>query len=174
MIVQRLGPDDWRTWREVRLAALADAPYAYGSTYAREARFDESEWRARLAPDNGMTAVALDATVGIGAIGIYLLPETGAALLIAAWVAPAARGRGIGDALVAEALRWAREHGHQQVSLRVADGNQPARRLFLRTGFVPTGQRIPLESDPAVGTEVLVRKLSDPADTVEPCQNPSV
>ncbi|HET9141592.1 GNAT family N-acetyltransferase [Actinophytocola sp.] len=159
MIVRRLGPDDWRVWREVRLASLADAPYAYGSTLAREREFDEATWRARLAPDNGMTAVAVSGPDTVGAIGAYT-PGTGQVQLIAAWVAPTLRGQGVGDALVAEVLAWAREHGHDRVELRVADGNDAARKLFLRNGFSPTGEREPLESDPTVGTEYLVRTLS--------------
>jgi GNAT superfamily N-acetyltransferase len=159
VFVRRLGPDDWRTWRAVRLESLAEAPYAFGSTLAREREFDEARWRARLIPGNGMAAVAESESAAVGAIGAYTPEETGQVLLVAAWVAPVARGRGVGDALVAEVLDWAREHGHGRVELRVADGNTAARHLFLRNGFVPTGQREPLESDPTVGTEYLVRTV---------------
>lgn len=54
---------------------------------------------------------------------------------MAAWVHADARGKGVGDALVAEVLNWSRERGYEQVYLRVADGNQAARELFLRNGF---------------------------------------
>jgi GNAT superfamily N-acetyltransferase len=159
VVVCRLGPDDWRTWRDVRLAALADAPYAFGSTLAREQSFDKATWRSRLAPDNGMSAVALAAGKPVGAIATYTPPLAEAPMLVAAWVQAGARGRGVGDALVAEVLTWAREHDYQRIELRVADGNTPARTLFLRHGFRPTGHWEPLESDPTVGTELLARKV---------------
>jgi RimJ/RimL family protein N-acetyltransferase len=60
---------------------------------------------------------------------------------------------------VTEVLRWAAENGWPEVVLRVADGNEAARKLFLRLGFTPTGVREPLESNPGVGTETLSRAI---------------
>jgi GNAT superfamily N-acetyltransferase len=155
--VQRLVPDDWRTWRAVRLESLADAPHAYGSLLAREEAFGEADWRRRLEPGNGVTVVARLGERVVGAIGGYTPAGADAVLLVAMWVRPGLRGRGVGDALVREILAWARETGWSRVELRVADGNLAARRLFERHGFEPTGRGEPLESDPAVRTEYLAR-----------------
>jgi hypothetical protein len=46
--VRVLTGDDWPQWRQVRLAALSEAPYAYGSTYADWVDADERQWRDRL------------------------------------------------------------------------------------------------------------------------------
>lgn len=152
----RLTGDDWRTLRDVRLAALADAPYAYGSTLEREQTFDEAEWRRKF--EQGLFAVADVDGKAVGLVGIYL-PASDEPMLIALWVDPAHRGRGASDALVTEVLRWAAEKNWSQVVLRVADGNDAARKLFSRHGFVPTGRRQPLESNPGVGTETLSRAI---------------
>jgi GNAT superfamily N-acetyltransferase len=154
--VRRLAPDDWQVWREVRLASLADAPRAYGSSLAREEGFGEADWRARLDPANGMSAVAVLGERVVGAVGGYTPAGADAVLLVAMWAHPDLRGRGVGDALVADVLAWARENGWSEVRLRVADGNDAARGLFVRNGFVPSGERVPLESDPTIGTEFLI------------------
>ncbi len=158
--VRRLEPDDWKVYRDIRLASLADAPHAFGSTLAREEQFDEATWRGRLSQDNAVTVVAFDGGDAVGIMGSYVPPDTGEAMLVAAWVHGAARGKGVADALVTEVLAWSRERGFEQVVLRVADGNDPARRLFLRHGFTPTGEWEALESDPSVGAEFLVHTLS--------------
>ncbi len=156
MKTRRLTSDDWQTLRDVRLAALADAPYAYGSTLAIEQEFAETEWRRRL--DTALWVLAVGAAGPAGLVGIYVPPDE-TPMLIAMWVGPDYRGQGVGDALISEILRWAAEKRWPRVVLRVADGNDAARKLFLRHGFTPTGQHQPLESDEGVRTEILSRAL---------------
>jgi RimJ/RimL family protein N-acetyltransferase len=62
------------------------------------------------------------------------------------WVAPAARGHGVGDEAVRSVLAWAtREHPDSPVVLSVKTANAPARRLYERHGFVDAG---PSTDDP--------------------------
>jgi ribosomal protein S18 acetylase RimI-like enzyme len=95
----------------------------------------------------------------VGAVGGYTPNGADAVMLIAMWAHPQVRRRGVGDALIREVLAWARENRWSRVDLRAADGNAAARRLFERNGFVPTGRREPLESDPSIGTETLSRTV---------------
>lgn len=66
----------------------------------------------------------------------------GAAELTDLQVVPAARGRGVGTALLASAQQHAHERGVGSLALSVdVEGNEPAARLYLRGGFRPTGLR---------------------------------
>lgn len=147
--VRRLGADDWRTWRDVRLAALADAPDAFASSLARERDYDEAGWRERLDPDLGMKAVACADRHPVGLVGAWV-PQSrpGAVELFSMWVDPSWRGRGVGDLLVTETVTWARENHHKHVELWVVDDNVASQRLYHRHGFRATGEDQPHPGNP--------------------------
>jgi ribosomal-protein-alanine N-acetyltransferase len=56
-------------------------------------------------------------------------------------VAPEARRRGLGSALLAHLLDWARERGAAACHLEVRAANRAARRLYARFGFAEAGVR---------------------------------
>ncbi|MEU4421814.1 GNAT family N-acetyltransferase [Actinoplanes sp. NPDC024001] len=158
--VRRLGPDDWRVWRAARLAALAEAPHAFGSSLAKEQQYQEGDWRDWLDPGRGLKAVAGDLA---GMIGAWVPEDRGGAVEIySVYVAPAWRGRGVGDLLVGEALAWARENGHERVDLWVVDGNASAAGLYLRHGFRATDEVQPLPSNPDLVERIMSRDLRQP------------
>ncbi len=132
-----LTGDDWRLWRELRLAALAEAPDAFGSRLADWQGEDDREerWRARLAMPGSHNLVAeVDGRPAGMASGV----PTGDPLvreLIAMWVSPKARGAGVGDALVLGVAQWARASGAAELRLAVYERNAAAKRLYERHGF---------------------------------------
>jgi ribosomal protein S18 acetylase RimI-like enzyme len=150
VMVREAEPDEWELLRDVRLAALSQAPQAFGSSYAREAPFTEEQWRGRLRSDSSVTffAEAADRLGLAGLAGVYV--RDGAADLVSMWVRPSARGLGVGQALVAAAADWAKAREHDALYLWVAEANTAARGLYERCGFTVTGQRQPLPSDRSV------------------------
>ena len=149
VVVREIGADEWEALRDVRLAALKEAPYAFASTYAREAPFTEEQWRGRINawPVTFLANIAADAEPA-GLAGVYA--EDGAANLVSMWVRPSARGRGVGAALIETAVDWAKARGHDALYLWVTESNASARELYGRCGFTPTGERQPLPSDPSL------------------------
>ena len=138
MRIREVGPEDWRTWRDLRLAALATDPAAFGSRLADWADAGEERWRARLAIPGLHLVAELDGPAGM-ASGVPTDPAT--VELISMWVAPGARGRGVGDALVAGVIEHARASGADRVGLAVVADNVAALRLYLRHAFTFTGER---------------------------------
>jgi ribosomal protein S18 acetylase RimI-like enzyme len=135
--VRRLAADDWMALRDARLAALAEAPYAFSSTVAREQAFTEQTWRDRAGSGRTFAAWDGDTIVGL-ATG---LPEEGQWHLVGMWVSPKVRGSGAGDRLVAAVCELARQSGFTSVTLWVTEVNGRARAFYRRLGFAPTGGR---------------------------------
>jgi ribosomal protein S18 acetylase RimI-like enzyme len=159
-LIRRLGAADWALLRDVRLTALSDAPAAFGSTYVRESSFDETTWRERASRSGWFLASEGEVVHGIVA-GYYDAdsPPT-QCHLVAMWVAPAARGTGVAIDLVEAVVGWASSDGATEVTLGVADGNERARALYRKCGFVSTGQRFPLEHDPTREIEIYCLPLA--------------
>jgi ribosomal protein S18 acetylase RimI-like enzyme len=137
-----LTPDDWALWRDLRLRALTEAPEAFGSRLADwQGDGDREErWRRRLSIPGGHDVVGLLDGAAVGMATGVPSDEPGVVELISMWVSPVARGRGVGDALVGEIVRWATDAGATTLRLDVAEGNDPARLLYERHGFRMTGE----------------------------------
>lgn len=56
-------------------------------------------------------------------------------------VAPACRRSGVGETLMAEMLRLAAERGADRIFLEVRAHNEPAKALYLKSGFVESYRR---------------------------------
>jgi len=55
---------------------------------------------------------------------------------------PDARGTGVGRALVKASLEWARDGGHEMISVDFDSANPVSRPFWLSNGFRPTGHRL--------------------------------
>ncbi|MFP7834643.1 GNAT family N-acetyltransferase [Marisediminicola sp. LYQ134] len=109
-----VSSNDWRIWRSLRLAALTEAPGAFGSRLADWVGADEGRWRKRLSIPGAIDLVALDSGTGspIGMVTGTPAARRGAgAELISMWVDPAARGRGVATLLADAVVTWAAAAG---------------------------------------------------------------
>jgi ribosomal protein S18 acetylase RimI-like enzyme len=158
--LRTVGPGDWQAMRDIRLDALREAPFAFASTYQREAAFPEQTWQERAGSGNSILAYLPE--FGRGPVGLVAsiqhVPDV--LELVSMWVRPQARGRQVGSALVEAIVERARRGQLPQVHLWVTESNKPARRLYERCRFSPTGERQPLPSDPALMELALARAVA--------------
>ena len=159
VLVREAVMDDWQALRDIRLEALRDAPTAFGSTYEREATRGEADWRLRIARGGTFLAfIPASACEPAGLIGGYQ-EDPVTAELVSMYVRPRARGHGVGEALVATVIAWARNKSAAEVRLWVTETNAPARALYERCGFAPTGERQPVPSTPGLDEVAMTRPL---------------
>jgi GNAT superfamily N-acetyltransferase len=152
--IRRITQLNASAFQSVRLRALKDAPYAFGSTYKRESEFSDAEWLARVERWNGKKGVgflAMEDEVACGIAG-SLLDENDAsrAVLVSMWTAPTHRRHGVGRLLVNAVLDWANSRGVRTLFLMVTSPNETAMRFYERLGFARTGRTEPHPNDPAI------------------------
>lgn len=134
--IRRLHSDDWELLRDLRLAALQEAPQAFGSTYERESTFTEADWRARLITSAWFIGVVDDRPIGV-AVGMHRDDVEYRRELLSMWVDPDWRGTGVAEELVTAIQAWAKGDGANLLKLCVADGNDHARWFYEKLGFTP-------------------------------------
>ncbi|MBL0748846.1 GNAT family N-acetyltransferase [Nocardioides baculatus] len=131
----RVGPDEWETFRDVRLASLADAPGAFGALHADWVDASEQRWRSRLT-DVPFTIVATSDGRGVGVVSGAQSDDH--VELISMWVAPDHRGTGLAGRLISSVADWASTQGHDTF-LMVRDDNARAITAYEKAGFVDLG-----------------------------------
>jgi ribosomal protein S18 acetylase RimI-like enzyme len=158
MEVRRLRADEADALRDLRLRALADSPWAFGSSYERELGHGSDWWEARARQDGDVVYVATDGDALVGMAGGFF-PEQGVVMLWGMWIAEEARGHGLGRALVESVIAWARAAEAATIRLEVTDTERAraAAALYRSLGFEPTGERAPLDSNPSLETIVMSR-----------------
>lgn len=130
-----------RTEDEKGLAELNRATWSWLSEVAPQPEEDAAVFDERHTPDQFLLALAGPRIVGY----VRVVPPTPLVSnrhvrqIQGLAVDTAARGRGVGQALVEAACEAAREQGARRITLRVLGHNAPARRLYERCGFVVEG-----------------------------------
>jgi ribosomal protein S18 acetylase RimI-like enzyme len=154
--------EDWERVRDVRVRALADAPFAFGSRLEEEQDWPEAFWRSRLESHAAATFLAIRRHETVGLVRTFVEPEdVTSAKLVSMWVAPPARRQGVGWQLVAAVVQWARDNDATSVQLWVTETNAAARRLYESCGFVLSGGRQTLPSDPTLSEVAMRLDLGD-------------
>ena len=135
--LQVLDPDSDLA-RAVLRAYMLDVASSYHGRPATDAEVDAAladEPGDDLAPPHGLLVIATDADgATLGCAGLALLAGT-VAEVRKVYVAPTARGRGLGQRLVGEVERLAAVHGRTQVRLDTRADLVEARRLYARLGY---------------------------------------
>ena len=124
-----------------RLRGLQESPAAFGSTYAEESVMTAEEVRRRFpcTAENFVVGAFDEEQLLIGVAGFYRekhLKLRHKGVIWGMYVAPEARGRGVGRALLAAVIERARSlAGLEQIVLDVVTVNEAARRLYRAQGF---------------------------------------
>jgi GNAT superfamily N-acetyltransferase len=159
--VRDATPDEWPAiWPIVREVVVAADTFPYDPAMTEPA--GRAMWM--VAPP-GRTTVAVGGDAVLGTANMYANRDGPGAHVASAsfMVGSAARGRGVGRALVEDALSWARTAGFRAMQFNaVAETNEAAVRLYRSLGFAIVGTVPEAFAHPSrglVGLHVMHRRL---------------
>lgn len=148
--IRATSPHEWRALKAIRLAALLDAPTAFGVSHASAAAQADEEWLQRASSSAQRTFfLAWDGQQAVG-IAAQVVNSQGECQLIAMWVDPAYRGMDVAAQLVDAVKQCAMAHGHHRLMLDVAPDNARAAAFYRKQGFVFLPEWEPLASHPHI------------------------
>ncbi len=162
--IRRITPSDAPQLKSVRLAALAEAPYAFGSTFEGESKLTDDDWAHRAtrtsSGDERTMFLAFDRDQAVGLAGGMRSGSVGDCVeVVSMWTSPTVRRTGTARRLIDAVTDWAIEGGATSAELWVTRGNDPAQRLYESMGFVETDDYQPVPSDPCAEEVRMQRPL---------------
>ena len=141
--IRLLGEDEWQLYREVRLAALGDAPEAFVARVEDEATCGEEFWRERMSRARRIVAESDDNPVGLVGLGLHDDdPESGE--VFGLWTSPTVRGQHVARDLVSTAAQQAAADGCRRLYFWAISDNASAVGFASSFGFRPTSKRRPV------------------------------
>ena len=165
VFLRRLAPPEVALHRELRLRALQDSPDSFAETFAeafaRPPEYWETLTRAVTEPNSQVMLLAVHGADVVGsAYGLLDRTQADAGRVGGMWVAPAWRRQGVGRALLAGVVEWARDRGLGRLGLWAPAHSPVAIALYAGGGFRETGERRPFPTNPSRWIVARERPLS--------------
>jgi ribosomal protein S18 acetylase RimI-like enzyme len=140
--IRRLTRADAAEFQALRLRALTESPEAFGSSYEEECTVALDAVAERLDASGPPARVVLGAWSGatlvgvVGCVQVSRFKSRHKAVIWGMYVAPEARGQGVGRALLERAIAEARSWPNVvRLMLSVVERDSPARALYRSMGF---------------------------------------
>jgi ribosomal protein S18 acetylase RimI-like enzyme len=134
----RIGEAD--LYRQIRLYALQDAPYAFSSTYDAALQRTAESWQEQADSTAGgsdrTTFIAFSENIPVGMAALYRRKDNiDQGELLQVWVSAEYRGKNIALALVDQVFNWAAENNFHRIITGVTNGNTRALGFYKKYGF---------------------------------------
>lgn len=150
--IRRIQLGEGDLFKQIRLASLQDAPYAFSSSYDSALRRSAESWHEQAENTaqgtNRATFIAFSDEKPIGIAALYRLEDKAdVGEVLQVWVAPEYRGMNVAWDLMNTIFWWARENNIHSIIAGVTDGNTRAQKFYTKYGFSITDESSPPHSD---------------------------
>lgn len=146
----RIGESD--LFKQIRLKALLDAPYAFLSTYDSALHRSPESWREQgdrtAQGSDRVTFIAFSDDTPIGMAGLYRLEDqSDTGELIQVWLSPEYRGANLARDLMDFVFKWAEENNFRKIIAGVTKVNARALKFYIKYGFSVIDESLPNDSE---------------------------
>ena len=146
--ITKAGAEAAQRLRSVRLAALKDAPEAFGAKHEDELLFSDSQWQDRLKYTYWCFVVADGVDIGLLAVDKADKDRNSDCWLSSWWISDAFRGQGVAQLMMEWVIKLSRENDWKIIGLGVWPENLRARSAYKKLGFVEADKPLPSRSKP--------------------------
>jgi RimJ/RimL family protein N-acetyltransferase len=146
--ITKAGAEDAQRLRSLRLAALKDAPYAFGAKHEDELLISDSQWQDRLKYTHWCFVAADGVDIGLLAVDKADKDRNSDCWLSSWWINDAFRGQGVAALMMEWVIKLSKENEWKIIGLGVWPENLRARNAYKKLGFVEADKPLPSRSKP--------------------------
>ena len=145
METRLIEPGEAEALRALRIRAVTEHASAFGTSVEEEAAvsMEQIADELREGPLNSYWRGVFDAATLIGILHLFQFQRPKLhhkTMLGGMYIVPDYRGRGIGRVLLEDTIAFAKTLANVElITLAVTVGNDAARKLYIRSGFIPFG-----------------------------------
>lgn len=127
-------------YKQIRLASLQDAPYAFETSYDSAVQRSDEIWQERAESGangtDGATFFAFSDELPIGIAALFRIKgQSDIGELMQVWVSPDFRGSNVAWDLMNVIFNWAEENSFRKIIAGVTNVNARALRFYVKYGF---------------------------------------
>jgi RimJ/RimL family protein N-acetyltransferase len=161
VLIQPAAKSEAQRLRSLRLAALKDAPYAYGAKYEVDKDKPISFWQESLEISNWFFVSVDEEDIGLIGVEKAGADRISDCWIFGWWIAEQYRGKGIVKLMLDEIDKFCLENNWLHQGLGVWPENQRAVAAYINLGFVSGGDPIPSRSIPDQMYLPMYRRLGE-------------
>ena len=159
VLIQPAAKSEAQRLRSLRLAALKDAPYAYGAKYEVDKDKPISVWQESLEISNWFFASIDGEDIGLVGVEKAGTDRLSDCWIFGWWIAEQYRGQGVVKLMLEEIDKFCLENNWLHQGLGVWPENQRAVAAYIKLGFVSGKELIPSRSIPDQMYQPMYRQL---------------
>ena len=138
--IRRLRTEEVDLFKQLRLTALRDAPYAFPSTYEVALNRSAESWREQAEStargSDRATFIAFSDDLPIGMAALYRREDKAEeGELLQVWVSADYRGTRLAWDLMDACFQWAQENKFRVIVAGMTKGNARALKFYIKYGF---------------------------------------